>query len=41
MRGMFYLAQAFNQDLSKWDVSNVKHMEMMFKGASSLNQALC
>ena len=37
---MFYNAQSFNQDLSKWDVSAVTNMNQMFMGASDFNQDL-
>jgi len=37
---MFADASAFNQDLSKWDVSKVYDMEDMFLRASSFNQDL-
>merc|ERR1712037_313315 len=33
-------ASAFNQDLSKWDVSAVKNMRYMFADASAFNQDL-
>merc|ERR1712222_258740 len=35
---MFSYASAFNQDLSKWDVSAVTNMGSMFSGTSSFNQ---
>ncbi len=38
MEGMFQGATAFNQDISGWDVSNVKEMQYMFQGASSFDQ---
>ena len=28
----------FNEDISRWDTSNVTNMESMFDGASSFNQ---
>ena len=37
MVGMFYRT-SFNQDISSWDVSNVKNMANMFCEASSFNQ---
>ena len=42
MSGMFFhdSASAFNQDLSKWDVSAVTDMLCMFLGASAFNQDL-
>ena len=41
MKFMFNGASAFNQDLSKWDVSAVTDMSYMFSGASAFNQKLC
>ena len=32
MRYMFYGAQAFNQPIGNWDVSNVTDMQQMFSG---------
>ena len=40
MWGMFLYASAFNQDLSKWDVSAVTAMAYMFSDASAFNQDL-
>lgn len=37
---MFELADIFNQDLSSWDVSNVKNFANMFDAAKSFNQSL-
>ena len=33
-------ASAFNQDLNKWNVSNVTNMKSMFATAASLNKSL-
>ena len=33
MNDMLNSARKFNQDISKWDVSNVTNMEDMFSGA--------
>merc|ERR1712032_25231 len=38
---MFSGVSAFNQDLSKWDVSAVTNMGAMFAGASAFNCELC
>ena len=42
MAGMFFAitpaGSPFNQDISKWDVSNVTEMQHMFQWASSFNQ---
>jgi surface protein len=38
MEWMFFGAEAFNQDISKWDVSNVTDMGIMFNKAISFNQ---
>ena len=35
MDSMFEQASSFNRDLSKWDVSRVNNMKLMFSGASS------
>ena len=40
MRGMFYGANSFNGDLSKWNVSNVTNMRSMFYAAKSFNRDL-
>jgi surface protein len=40
MFGMFWGAEAFNQDISGWDTSNVENMDCMFDGATSFNQDL-
>jgi len=40
MTGMFLGALAFNQDISKWDVSNVESMYGMFQRATAFNQDL-
>lgn len=40
LMGMFQGAEKFNQDISHWDVSNVKNMDYMFKNAKSFNQDL-
>ena len=41
MRSTFEGAVSFNVDISKWDVSNVKNMRLMFFGAASFAQTLC
>jgi surface protein len=33
MASMFYFAEAFNQDISNWDVKNCKHTDFMFAGS--------
>ena len=38
MHLMFYLASAFNQDISGWAVDGVKDMQGMFGFASSFDQ---
>merc|ERR1711934_1022442 len=40
MRFMFWGASAFNQDLSKWNVSAVTNMRSMFSNSSAFNQDL-
>ena len=35
---MFYNATSFNQNISNWNVSNVKYMNYMFNDAISFNQ---
>ena len=40
MNSMFNYAEAFNQPLDKWDVSNVGDMYRMFFNAESFNQQL-
>jgi len=40
MSVMFQNAEAFNQDISSWDVSNVTDMNSMFWYASSFNRDL-
>ncbi|WFQ90751.1 BspA family leucine-rich repeat surface protein [Mycoplasma feriruminatoris] len=37
MKAMFKEAKSFNQDISNWNVSNVKSFEQMFEGATSFN----
>ena len=37
---MFHGADAFNSDISSWDVSNVTNMSWMFNGAGAFNQDL-
>ena len=38
MQGMFHKCEAFNQDISSWDVSNVTNMNRMFWGCNKFNQ---
>jgi surface protein len=33
---MFHMEKSFNQNLSSWDVSNVRGVDYMFYGASSV-----
>jgi len=40
MNSMFSHAKAFNQDISLWDVSNVKNMSNMFDSAESFKQTV-
>merc|ERR1719201_1948309 len=40
MKSMFSSASAFNQDLSKWDVSAVTNMKFMFSSAFTFDQDL-
>ena len=40
MSGLFSGEEAFNQDISNWDVSNVNDMKSMFKNAVSFNQPI-
>ena len=37
MRSMFYNAKNFNQNLSSWEVGNVRQMENMFLNASKFD----
>ncbi len=37
---MFFNAAAMNEDISHWDVSNIRLMTLMFAGATSFNQPL-
>ena len=38
MNRMFSKTESFNQDISKWDVSNVTNMSQMFENTSNFNQ---
>lgn len=40
MRAMFNSANAFNQNISGWNVSSVTEMSIMFNDAISFNQNL-
>ncbi|HSW60414.1 MAG TPA: BspA family leucine-rich repeat surface protein, partial [bacterium] len=40
MKGMFFGAFLFNEDISSWDVSNVTDMSYMFSNASSFNKEI-
>jgi surface protein len=40
MKYMFAYNQQFNQDISAWDVSRVRDMNVMFQGAHKFNQDL-
>ena len=40
MSNMFYNAEAFNQNISNWDVSNVTNMSTMFFYAQAFNRDL-
>ena len=37
MKNLFKDATSFNENLSKWDVSNVTDMTDMFSGATAMN----
>ena len=37
MSSLFYEAESFNGDISKWDTSKVTDMSSMFKGAVAFN----
>ena len=41
MGGMFTRAEAFNSDISKWDVRKVVTMDLIFHGCKSFSQTLC
>lgn len=38
LKGTFFAAKAFNQDISNWDTKNITDMEGMFYGALAFNQ---
>ncbi len=38
MRGMFFNAHAFDQNISSWNVNKVTDMHGMFAGARKFNQ---
>ena len=40
MQEMFKDASAFNQDIGRWDVSNVQDTQEMFEGASALEKRI-
>ena len=40
MNHMFYKAEAFNQDISGWNVGQVTNMNNMFRGAKAFDQDL-
>ena len=37
MDGLFHNANSFNQNISRWDVAQVRDLHDMFKGASSFD----
>ena len=37
---MFTYANNFNQDISRWNVSNVENMSQMFYGANSFDKSI-
>ena len=41
MERMFYLAEAFNSDISSWAIQNVDTMASMLENATSFDQDLC
>ena len=41
MHCMFSNAQLFNSDMSKWDVSSVQNMDVVFLGTASLADVVC
>jgi len=40
MSAMFFNARSFNQDLTGWDVDQVKSCQDMFKGADKMDPKL-